>query len=94
MTNLVCFIFQSQIFFSNFEEYTANKTVVLSQLISFLSHLAPGLRVQPEEKIMNKGEKKKLVLNETIALLNEFYKPHNQALASLLGDDKWLFRKT
>ena len=38
----------------------------------------------------NTGEKQD-VYPETLKLLDEFYKPYNERLAVLLGDNKWLY---
>ena len=40
--------------------------------------------------VQNTGKKNK-VLPETIKMLDQFFQPYNERLASLFGDKKWLF---
>lgn len=42
------------------------------------------------QKVRNKGKKNE-VSPKTLKMLDDFFQPYNQRLASLLGDDKWLF---
>ena len=42
------------------------------------------------KKIKNKGRKNE-VWPKTIQMLDKFFLPYNKRLASLLGDEKWLF---
>ena len=46
------------------------------------------LETSKEQK--NTGTKRD-VFPETLKLLDEFYKPYNERLAVLLGDNKWLY---
>ena len=41
--------------------------------------------------VKNKGYSKKPVLDKTVKLLNAFYRPCNEKLVKILGDDKWLW---
>ena len=42
------------------------------------------------KRVKNKGKKNE-VSAKTLKMLNDFFHPYNQRLASLLGDKKWLF---
>ena len=46
--------------------------------------------LETSKKQRNAG-KKQDVSPETLKLLDEFYKPYNERLAALLGDNKWLY---
>ena len=44
------------------------------------------------KEVTNKG-KKNDVWPQTVKLLDDFFQPYNERLASLLGDKKWLFER-
>ena len=48
-------------------------------------------RSKLEYSVKNKGYSEKPVLDKTVKLLDAFYKPFNEELAKILGDDKWLW---
>jgi len=48
---------------------------------------------EKSKKNVNVGNKNP-VFDSTLELLDDFFKPYNERLAALLGDEKWLFKKS
>lgn len=48
---------------------------------------------EKSKKNVNVGNKNP-VFDSTLELLDDFFKPYNERLAVLLGDEKWLFKKS
>ena len=81
--------------FVKMEEYSAYTAE------TFVKQIFPFLGVdKPDEEIMKHMTKKtalpnksyRPMLNETRRVLQQFYRPYNEELAQLLGDQKWLWR--
>ncbi|KAK2180939.1 hypothetical protein NP493_419g02005 [Ridgeia piscesae] len=88
---------RSQVKVVQLEEYSRNRTSAMNDIFTFLDldplPASEAVRLQ-EARVRNKRPKKKRarsMLNETRILLEQFYRPFNERLASLLGDDKFLW---
>lgn len=66
---------------------------MITDLKEFLGPFANNMTTQMSRGQANKGRLKRMIYDKTIKMLDEFYAPHNEALAELLGDDKWLFKR-
>ncbi|GFR45882.1 hypothetical protein Agub_g7335 [Astrephomene gubernaculifera] len=87
---------RDQLLFLRNEDYSAATREHMQAVIAFLDMRQPSQ--QEWDKIMtmatrNKNSNKyKPMLPETRALLESFYKPYNERLAHILGDERWLWR--
>ena len=88
---------QEQLYIVMLEEYGANEENAIRKLYNFFGFGFNKRRFQSKRKVftkvVNKGYKRNPVLDKTIDMLDEFYKPFNIELAKYLGNDKWLFRR-
>ena len=79
------------------EEYGADEKQAIRKLYYYFGLNTGRFKSKPKDKVFkkvkNKGYKRNPVLNKTIDMLDEFYKPFNIELTKYLGDDKWLFRR-
>ena len=78
-----------------FEEYSQNEVEAIRKIYEFVGVSSTGrknpARSKLEYSVKNKGYSEKPVLDKTVKLLDAFYKPFNEELAKILGDDKWLW---
>ena len=93
-------VFEDNIYIVTLEEYMVDQAQVLRNIFTFLEV------VQPEDgslneflstsKVSNSRKKSDVqigpMLNKTLELLKKFYDPYNAMLASLVEDEKYLFR--
>ena len=81
------------------EDYSQNTATVLQDIFDFL-----GVKYIPKEEIEDFIERSKArntntksyvkhgeMLDKTKAMLTEFYRPYNEKLAELVGDDRFLY---
>ncbi|KAI0238033.1 Carbohydrate sulfotransferase 15 [Lamellibrachia satsuma] len=88
---------RNQIRILQMEEYSRNRTAALKDIYRYLD-LDP-LPASEASKLQKTGvrnarpttSRTTSMLNKTRTLLDEFYRPFNEKLASLLGDDKFLW---
>ena len=75
---------------------SVKNAVQVEEAQKFMSFFGHSIDVNDERVLerakeqRNTGEKQD-VYPETLKLLDEFYKPYNERLAVLLGDNKWLY---
>lgn len=74
------------------EDYAARPEEVVPAIFSFIGESLNGEDIAVlSSKKLNSGVKSKPVLPKTIKLLDDFFVPFNEELATVLEDNKWKF---
>ncbi|KAK7483704.1 hypothetical protein BaRGS_00025025, partial [Batillaria attramentaria] len=85
-----------QILFIRFEDYAKNITAELAKVFTFLDLEVSGEQIQlfSQSRVMNRGKyhDEGRLLPETRAILERFYEPFIRRFASLVGDEKYLWK--
>ncbi|XP_033756442.1 carbohydrate sulfotransferase 15-like isoform X2 [Pecten maximus] len=85
---------RQQFFVVSLDEYSVNQTIVASRIFKFLDLSDVPEKISSSthyNKNMWHGKAVGDMLNETRLLLEQFYKPYNQALSLLLNDSRFLW---
>merc|ERR1719454_1190811 len=81
--------------FLTIKEYSENRLNTLNQVVHFLGLESYNKKATREISDMSKFNQNKnaslTMLPKTKILLDDFYRPYNQELAAMIGDDKFLF---
>ncbi|XP_064628853.1 carbohydrate sulfotransferase 15-like [Lineus longissimus] len=93
---------REQFFIITLDEYSDDnkRWTILKELFKFLElppvedNLMKKMVTQKRAVAENKDPAIKRMLKETRSLLNDFFRPFNEALVDLLGDEKFLFEGT
>ncbi|GLC45471.1 hypothetical protein PLESTB_000317600 [Pleodorina starrii] len=87
---------RDQLLFLRNEDYSAATFAHMEAVFQFLGVRRPNetewLKIMGMETRNKNSDKYKKMLPETRAMLEEFYRPFNERLAQVLGDDRWLWR--
>lgn len=77
------------------ESYATKPEVVIPEIMDFLR--APDVSKEEIDSLLktvqNKGKKSKPVWQETVDVLDDFFKPFLVDLVDLLQDNRWLFTR-
>ena len=78
---------RDQFYFSTLEHYSKHRVSVLNDIFQFLG-VSKTNKIGRGSKRSNKHRKIK-ISNETMQLIDEFYRPYNEQLAVMLNDRKY-----